>query len=315
MNNPSSSPSLLIIGGTKTGKTHYGGQLLRRLETKKLPLRIVGAPSDRTPFQEVLDQLAQGRSAPHTPNSFYRESIWEVQKADSDSSSELVWPDYGGEQIEDIIKNRQVSEQWIQRIRSASAWLFFVRLRRGMKPEDILDRPRKLERMKAGAEVTVSAADSSPLKTPEKLETPEKTQTRELPKLTLSDQAGLVELLQALLFIKQVGSINQLRHPPIIVVLSCWDEIPEPRPHKPADVLMAHVPLLAQFIEATWHPGRVEVMGLSALGKPLKDDVSDEEFMDNGPERQGWCISPDGKKTDDLTLPIVALMDKARTEK
>src|SRR5437870_12032456 len=100
------APSLLIVGGTKAGKTHYGGQVLRRLETKKYPLRIVGAPSDLTPFQEVLDSLAEGRSAPHTPTSFYRESIWDIRHENRGYQSQLVWPDYGGEQVEDIVKKR-----------------------------------------------------------------------------------------------------------------------------------------------------------------------------------------------------------------
>jgi len=303
------SPSLLVIGGTKAGKSHYGGQLLRRLETKKYPLRIVGAPSDRTPFQEVLDQLAQGKSASHTPSTFYRESVWQVRRSDRENPSELIWPDYAGEQIEEIVKTRQVSEQWIQRIRASSAWLFFVRLKPEMKPEDILDRPRKLERMQSVAGTNNTAGE------PDAGSTIGNAQVPELPKLTFSKQAGLVELLQALLFIKQVGTINQLNNPPIVVVLSCWDEIPEPKPARPAELLKSHLPMLSQFIEATWQPQRVEIIGLSALGKPLKDDVSDDEFMDNGPERQGWCISSDGKRTDDLTLPVVALMDKAGRER
>ncbi len=282
---------------------------MRRLETKKYPLRIVGAPSDLTPFQEVLDQLAQGRSASHTPTTFYRESVWQVRRSDSENLSELIWPDYGGEQVEEIVKNRQVSEQWIQRIRASSAWLFFVRLKPEMKPEDILNRPRKLERMQSASGTNTSAAK------PTAASTAAKGQERELPKLTFVKQAGLVELLQALLYIKQVGTINQIHNPPIIVVLSCWDEIPEPKPAKPSELLKSHVPLLSQFLEATWQPESVDIIGLSALGKPLKDDVTDDEFMDNGPERQGWCISSDGKRTDDLTLPVVALMDKAGRER
>ncbi|HYT22577.1 MAG TPA: hypothetical protein VEW05_20400, partial [Candidatus Polarisedimenticolia bacterium] len=212
--------SLLIIGGTKAGKTHYGGQLLRRLETKRYPLRIVGAPSDRTPFQEVLDRLAQGRSAPHTPSGSYRESIWRVCRAKDDANSELIWPDYAGEQIENIVKKRQVSEPWVQRIRASSGWLFFVRLNTTTVPEDILDRPRGLDRMKSGSD----AGDS--VQQPITEVTPSET-TQALGQLTLSHQAGLVELLQALLFIKQVGSGNQLIEPPLVVVLSCWDEIPD----------------------------------------------------------------------------------------
>jgi hypothetical protein len=308
MTNASPLSSLLIIGGTKVGKTHYGGQLLRRLETKKYPLRIVGAPSDLTPFQEVLDQLAQGRSAAHTPSGFYRESIWQVHRTDDNTHSELIWPDYAGEQIEDIVKKRHVSEPWVQRIRTSSGWLFFVRLSTTTVPEDILDRPRGLDRMKSGADAEgaeqTSAEDAMPSETAQP----------QLPKLTLSNQAGLVELLQALLFIKQASSAAQILEPPLVVVLSCWDEITTPDSNggkaKPADVLKARLPLLSQFIEATWRSGRAEIMGLSALGKALKDDVSDAAFMDNGPERQGWCISHDCKQLDDLTLPVMALMDK-----
>jgi hypothetical protein len=210
--------SLLIIGGTKAGKTHYGGQLLRRLETKKYALRIVGAPSDLTPFQEVLDRLAQGRSAPHTPSGFYRESTWQVRRTDDNASSELVWPDYAGEQIEDIVKQRQVSEPWVQRIRASSGWLFFVRLSTTAVLEDILDRPRALDRMKSGDDVEGAKQERS-----EDAPAAETSQAPQLPKLTLSNQAGLVELLQALLFIKQAGSVKQLREPPLMVVLSCWE--------------------------------------------------------------------------------------------
>lgn len=305
MTNASPLPSLLIIGGTKAGKTHYGGQLLRRLETKKYVLGIVGAPSDLTPFQEVLDRLAQGRSAPHTPSGFYRESIWQVRRIDDNTHSELVWPDYAGEQIEDIVKKRQVSEPWVQRIRASSGWLFFVRLNTTAVPEDILDRPRGFDRMKSGAD-----ADGAKREPAENAVPTETAQAPQLPKLTLSNQAGLVELLQALLFIKQAGSVNQLREPPLVVVLSCWDEIPNSDSAKPSDVLKSRLPLLSQFIDATWGPGRAQIIGLSALGRALQDDVTDEAFMDNGPERQGWCISQEGKQLEDLTLPVMALMDK-----
>jgi hypothetical protein len=304
LNNSFTSPSLLIIGGTKAGKSHYGGQLLRRLQTKKYSLQIVGSPSDLSPFKEVLDQLALGRSASHTPSGFYRESIWQVQRSDGSNSSELIWPDYAGEQIEEVVKNRQVGEQWMYRIRASSAWLLFVRLRPEMESEDILVRPRKLERMQSAPEAKNSGVEPA-AGSANALEA-----KPELPRLTFQKQAGLIELLQALLFIKQVGTTNQLHHPPLVVVISCWDEIPSPKSAIPAEVLKSHLPLLSQFIETTWQSKSVDIIGLSALGKPLKDDVSDDEFMDDGPERQGWCISTDGKQVDDLTLPIVALMDK-----
>lgn len=320
MTTDSRPSSLLIVGGTKAGKTHYGGQLLRRLEAKKHRLRIVGAPSDLTPFQEVLDRLAQGRSAPHTPTGFYRESVWHVRPDDQDYESQLVWPDYGGEQIEDIVKKRQVSEPWVKRIRESNGWLFFVRLSTINVPEDVLERPRGLERMGTGLEnVSSQQEGTSDQEQTSPVEVPDEPGVPLPPRVTLSTQAGLVELLQALLFVKQVGSNAQLRNPPLVVVLSCWDEIAVAKGKStwddPAALLNKHLPMLSQFIEATWEEGRADVIGLSALGKALDDEVSDEAFMDNGPERQGWCVGRDGKQSDDLTLPVMTLMEKTRHER
>ena len=127
MNPGAGGSSLLVIGGAKTGKTHYAGQLLRRLEAKKHLLKMAIAASDRTPLQEVLEKLAVGRSASHTPNNIYRESVWDVWIDGSPDQSQLIWPDYGGEQIEDIVRKRQITEPWIQRVRDSAGLLFFVR--------------------------------------------------------------------------------------------------------------------------------------------------------------------------------------------
>jgi hypothetical protein len=45
-------------------------------------------------------------------------------------------------------------------------------------------------------------------------------------------------------------------------------------------------------------------MGLSSLGRAL-DKRSQNTFVDNGPENQGWIISPDDHEKADLTSPIV----------
>jgi hypothetical protein len=315
-----SRSSLLIVGGTKAGKTHYGGQLLRRLEAKKHRLRIVGAPSDRTPFQGVLDQLALGRSAPHTPTSFYKESIWYVRSEEQTFESQLVWPDYGGEQIEDIVTKRQVSEPWLQRIRESNGWLFFVRLSTITPPEDVLGRPRVRDRMQSAPEEASSQTGGTFADHERAGSAAVRDQPDAAPpsRVTLFTQAGLVELLQALLFAKQVGSNNQLHHPPLVVVLSCFDEIGKAKETNawddPAALLKKRLPLFSQFIESTWEENQVDVIGLSALGKALNDDVSDEAFMDDGPERQGWCICKGGKESDDLTLPVMTLMEKTGHE-
>ena len=149
MNPGAGGSSLLVIGGAKTGKTHYAGQLLRRLEAKKHLLKMAIAASDRTPLQEVLEKLAVGRSASHTPNNIYRESVWDVWIDGSPDQSQLIWPDYGGEQIEDIVRKRQITEPWIQRVRDSGGLLFFVRPSLIGLPEDVLNRPRNKVHMQS----------------------------------------------------------------------------------------------------------------------------------------------------------------------
>ncbi len=156
-------PSLLIIGGTKAGKSHFGGQLLRRLEVKRGQLRLAGAAGDLTPFRDVLDRLSQGRAATHTPRGTYKECVWTVTTENGSDESELVWPDYAGEQIEWIVKERHVPEQWLERIRHANGWLFFVRLNIVSTPPDVFDRPRDLSHMQSDAnrqEPQVSGSDT-----------------------------------------------------------------------------------------------------------------------------------------------------------
>lgn len=289
--------SILVIGGTKAGKTHYGGQLLRRLLKGAGTLKTLSPPSDLTPFQEVLERLAVGKSASHTPSGTYKESIWHLGSKDEALETNLVWPDYAGEQIEDIVKLRQVPELWVNRIRESDGWIFFVRLKTVRAPEDVLTRPRVKARMSTGEEAPLSE-DLPPLEPSARV--------------SVSTQAGLVELLQALLFVKQANFSVRLKKPALVVVLSCWDEANVKKSAEkwmpPAELLRDRLPLLSQFVNSTWQEDCVEVIGLSALGKALLDDKGDDQFMDEGPERQGWCVQNDGSQNADLSLPIASLM-------
>jgi len=43
------------------------------------------------------------------------------------------------------------------------------------------------------------------------------------------------------------------------------------------------------------------VLGLSAQGQPLDEKRPAEEYLNNGPERMGWLVLPDGERDRDLT--------------
>ena len=67
MNNP--VKSLLLLGESDVGKTHYGAQLLRRLNLNVGALKMSGAPSSIEPFVAALEKLSLGLAAIHTPGS------------------------------------------------------------------------------------------------------------------------------------------------------------------------------------------------------------------------------------------------------
>src|SRR5262245_3817461 len=113
--------SLLLVGGSGTGKSHYGGQLLKRLNDVAGKLLMDGVAHNVVPYEEVLSCLAQGCSAGHTPSGSYQESIWPVRFRDAtrERRAKLIWPDYAGEQVESMTKDRQVTPVWQARIRES----------------------------------------------------------------------------------------------------------------------------------------------------------------------------------------------------
>jgi len=105
-----SSNNILIIGGPNAGKTHFGGQLYGRLNSRQFKYKIAlnNRPTDLTIFQDVLDKLAEGRRASHTEASANRTV---ELKIDDEDGNKIVFtfPDYAGEQVDMIVDNRRVN--------------------------------------------------------------------------------------------------------------------------------------------------------------------------------------------------------------
>jgi hypothetical protein len=183
-----------------------------------------------------------------------------------------------------MMEERHISREWQVRLRESGAWLLLIRLELLRAFEDVFNRPV----MRVGEE-TANSNDGS----------------------KWSDQAYYVELLQLLLFTKGVGTIDRVKKPALTVVLSCWDEINGlPKSGIPIDLLDKRMPLFSEFIQSTWDANNLCIIGLSALGKSLQENQTDEDFKDHGPENFGYAILQDGKKSDDLTLPVALTMER-----
>ncbi len=277
------SRSILLIGGPNTGKTHFGGQLLGRLQLEQGKLRLRSEPESIAPLEDVLRRLAQGLLADHTSVDTYEEIVLPIALP-SGEQVDLVWPDYGGEQIRLMMHQRRVSDAWKERIRGSDSWLLFMRPSILHTYDDIFTRPLH--------ELTAAEGnDPAPHE--------------------WTSQAFYIELLQLLLYVRGLGTLTRATAPPLAIVLSCWDELDtEDRALPPPMLLRQEMPLFAAFLESTWQSSSVAVLGLSSLDRPLSNEREDEAYIERGPETFGYVVRSDAEQTSDLAVPIQWLLDK-----
>ncbi|EKU31474.1 MULTISPECIES: hypothetical protein [Alcaligenes] len=269
--------TILLVGESNVGKTHYGAQFLKRLMVKACALKMSGAPTNLEAFTTALSCLTEGKSTDHTPASTYVESVWPIRD-EAGRYAELVWPDYGGEQVRHLVTQRRIPTAWRERVLGATDWVLLIRLHSLRFDDDLFSRPLQ-------SFATVESLG-------------------EATSYELSDQARSVELLQMLLYLAQLHLDRPLRKPRLMILLSCWDELETTE--LPADLLASRLPMLWSFVRSNW--ASPTVIGLSALERALSKTDVDQEYAIRGPEEFGYVVLPDGEKSADITLPIQRLM-------
>ena len=284
MNEPAEpARNVLIFGGANTGKTVYVLQLYGRLTDESAQLKLRYQPDDLSLIVAGFDRLSNGLPPEHTTTGANADVTLPIVGPDG-RAFDLIYPDYAGEQVDDMVGKRQVAPEWRSRVLAAPTWLVFLRLDHVHDPKDVVTSPPASDAPAANKDAQPSSA--------------------------LGDQAETVEALQLLLHIAGVGSIEPIRRPVLAVVLSCWDELSIPEGTPPQSVLRGRLPLVDAFIRSNWHPDNTVVYGLSAQGKPLRPDAPDEEFIDEGPEAMGYVVRPDGAHDADLTLLLHDALDR-----
>lgn len=272
--------SILLLGESNVGKSHFGGQLLGRLNREEGALRMVGSPTSLAPFDTVLSSLNAGLAAKHTSAASYTETLWPVTNSEG-RSIDLVWPEYGGEQVSEITAQRRMSPEWRRRVETSDGWIVMVRIPNAQVSDDIFTRPL--------LSANGNGHDPKAYK--------------------LSNQAKLVDFLQWLSFVRGINPLVPTSSPRLLLLLSCWDELPPAQIHsKPANVLLERMPLVSAFIQANWTQEAASVIGLSALERSLSENLEDTEYVDMGPENFGYVVTADGEHNRDLTLAIAPLV-------
>ena len=267
--------TILLVGESDVGKSHYGGQLLKRLMQEHGRIRMDGGATNLEPFETVMASLDAGRLADHTATTTYHESRWPIIDEEG-RKAQIVWPDYGGEQIKEIVDKRQIPHDWMKRIAQSSAWLFLIRLQKTRTEDDVFSRPL----------------------------TSLRERDRGKHKVRVSDQARLVELLQMLIYVRLTSTSDTGQLPRLVILLTCWDEMDSP--NNPIDELREWLPMFGDFVASHWED--CSILGLSSLERTLDKEQADEDYINQGSEKFGYVVLEDGTCRPDLTLPIQRLL-------
>lgn len=235
--------------------------------------------ADLGALEEVLHCLENGHAAGHTSVGTWSDVLLPL-KDKRGNELDLRWPDYGGEQLRTIFAERQVTEAWRSELRQADGWLLLIRLKREVTYPDAL---AKLAEGSSGDNGPTARAGD------------------------WDGNARWVELLQILLHVAGVNTVSHREQPRLAVLLSCYDELAADD-SPPSQMLDKHLPLVSAFIDSIWKPSAVSVWGLSALGCLLEKNSDNEQFINQGPEHQGWVVRPDGQKDADLSRPLAWLL-------
>jgi len=269
--------SILLLGESNVGKTHFGAQLLKRLVTGNSRLTMQGLATNLEAFEQTMEQLSEGLASGHTAATSYVESIWPVGTPNGERA-DLIWPDYGGEQIRALVAEHRIPSEWRSRVLAGTDWILLIRLHIMRNDEDLFSKP--LAKL-GGPKVEVE-------------------------EFTPSDQARLVELLQMLLHIGGHSTDAPIATPSLTILLSCWDEVSAEG--APLEVFRTRLPMFSNYVESVWDSP--QVIGLSALERSLSEKTADKDFAIKGPETFGYVVLPDGTRENDISWPIQRLLTR-----
>lgn len=266
---------ILVIGKPNSGKTTFMSQLYTKIDTNKSRLKLYKPIDNLNPLIEAIRCLADGEEVKPTPPDRNTTIIMPLQL--DNLETDLLCPDYGGEQINRIIEDRAVDDFWSKSIKESDNWIFFI-------------RPNSLS---TSYDLSNKTANKEALQKSKELED----------KYSISDQSSYIELLQIMLYIKEQDAhfINQSVK--LTFVLTCWDEISNAV--NPIEEFSKQLPLLFNFIKSNWINTNINFVGLSSLEFNLKDPGNKEKYQSKGPENFGYLIKSDGSKIKDISELII----------
>jgi len=262
--------SILIIGPPDSGKTTFIAQFLTRIKKRKSSITLSKTPENIKAITDAVKRLAMGEEPIPTSADENVELVLPITV--NDKNIELVCPDYGGEQVNDITEFMEIDDHWGKLLNSSDRWMLFIRLHEITSEYDL----------SISSYEEMISEKSAGIKSPE-----------------LSQQSKFIELLQSLLYFKNKGTKQSIDIPSLSIVLTCWDELKTK--DGPAEVLRKKLPMLLHFIETVWQKDAFNILGLSSQEFPLTTSEAKDKYLDELPENFGYMIDQDGNRDKDIT--------------
>ncbi len=273
---------LLLMGYSQSGKTGYGTQVYGRILAQKSSLKFRGQPESLKLFQMALEAYERGEKPPRTTSAYDSMTLPLLNR--HGQSIDLVLPDYDGEQLTRMIRDRAIEGNWISGFQESSAWMLFIRPSAINEPTTTMDAPPVAKEMKnPKPQAEINAPDNVNLR-------------------RLSSQIEMIELLQMWWWVRAGFAPIGTTSPRLAIMLSCFDEVNTEL--TPEFYFKQLCPLLEQFIRTVWADSAMRVYGLSSQGGSLDDPNFQHTFREAGAEKSGFLVLPNGEQKSDLTLPI-----------
>lgn len=272
---------LLIIGKPDSSKTVFTTQLYSCLRQNKSKLSLYKPVENLSAINLAREALAKGLEPDTTPVN--KSVKIELPIQFKEEKINVVCPDYGGEQITQILSNRSLGKDWKKAVLNSNNWLFFIRINSISKSIDISDLTIKQEHIESRKKEIDTENNKE--------------------KYSLSDQSSLIELLQIFLDTKNHNYHFKNNTIKLTTVLTCWDELETK--DIPSNILKNNLPLLLRFIKSNFESKNHKILGLSAQGFALNSIENKEKYEIDGPERFPFIIKEDGEKIYDITELII----------
>lgn len=268
--------SIIIVGQPGTSKTTYLSQLVLQVESKKKAIKFRNKPDDLSILRDAISQLRNGEEVQVTPSE--NNEVIKLPLLMDGNEIDLVCPDYAGEQISDILKERKINTKWMDLIVKSDGWIIFIRPALLSVSYDIS---------------TKSIQEAEPVKQPINTE------------FKISDQSNLIELLQILRHYKKCTVQQESKTPKLLVAFTCWDELDEKV--SPIEYVQKQLPLFYEYIANNWNKDSFSFAGLSAQGGKIAEVKENYEIY--GPEESAYIVEQNGgDNVYDLSLLLTKVL-------